>query len=222
MQTFADQSQASTAPVLFDSLADHFYRVAADLYPPGDSQALVIAAANPGEGASTIALNLAAALARNRARSVLLVDANVRSPQLHALYGVPRAPGLADTLLQPGSDDAIIVSVGDTGMHLVPAGIEVANPIMLFESGAMQTLLGSWRKRFDAIVIDAAPLVRYPETAALAAGTDGVVLVLEAERTRQEVARAGQSLLERAQITLRGTILNKKQHIIPQRIYQLL
>jgi len=222
MQTSADLSSTPTAPVLLESLADHFYRVAADLYPCGETRSILIAATNPGEGASTVALNLAAALSRNPARRVLLVDANVRTPQLHTLYGVSRTPGLSDLLQRPDSGVEAAVPVGDSGMHLLPAGTETANPIMLFEAATMQPLMQAWRQRFDAIVIDAAPLVRYPETLSLAAGTDGVVLVLEAERTRQEVARAGQSLLERSQIPLCGTILNKKQHVIPQPIYRLL
>ena len=222
MQTSADHSQTPAAPVLLESLADNFYRVAADLYPSGERRTILIAATNPGEGASTVALNLAAALSRNPERNVLLVDANVRTPQLHTFYGVSRTPGLSDLLQHPDGGADAAVPVGDSGMHLLPAGTAAANPIMLFEAASVQPLLQAWRQRYDAIVIDAAPLVRYPETLSLAAGTDGVVLVLEAERTRSEVARAGQSLLERAQIPLCGTILNKKQHVIPQSIYRLL
>jgi Mrp family chromosome partitioning ATPase/capsular polysaccharide biosynthesis protein len=136
----------------------------------GTRQLLGLVGTTPGSGCSTVVVNLAATLAEFGFEPVA-VDANLRSPSLHALLGVERQPGVADglePLFAPFSSLA-------PGVRTVPAGGAIANP-----SAALQQLvtdLPGWRRQVQVAILDMADLSSANDAAVLAGELDGLVLV---------------------------------------------
>jgi capsular exopolysaccharide synthesis family protein len=174
-------------------------------------QIIVITSAASGEGKTTLATHLAASLARMK-RRVLLIDGDLRRPQLHTLFGVPNTYGLSDLLaLQTDNTDLIGYVAQATsvpGVHLLAAGPTDANALdMLYSSGTLN-LLTNARREFDTIIIDTPPMTDLPDARILGRMSDGVVLVVKAGVTTRDVALAAKVRLEEDRTVLLGTVLN--------------
>ncbi|MGD8495013.1 MAG: polysaccharide biosynthesis tyrosine autokinase [Gemmatimonadales bacterium] len=147
--------------------------------------ALLVTSPSTAEEKSATAGNLAVTLARAGSRTVL-VDGDMRRPAQHAPFGLERVPGLSDYLLGDESLEAVVRPTSVEALFVLPAGREVANPAELLDDPGMGALLRELRGRFDAIVIDTPPVLAVTDAAILAPDTDGVVLVLRAEKTDRD------------------------------------
>lgn len=183
---------------------------------------IAFASANPGEGTSTMALNFSLAFALNSLRRVVLVDGHIGSPALHAGFGVTRENGLMEVLRGERTLEEVLVKDPLSPLSFIPAGGAVDNPTPLYESPAFVAVLRELRERFDVIMFDVGPILRYPDMVVLTSKMDGVILVLQAESTKWEVAQHAKSCLERANVPVLGAILNRKEYFIPNMIYRLL
>lgn len=224
MSAFGSQLQ------LMPQLFDHFYRVTWDiLSAPRKAKkgkkgncAIVVSSCNRGEGASTIALNLATAFSSSSNKSTVLIDGNLRNPILHKYFSTDRARGLSELIQGEIGLTQAVAEVKADRFYFISAGREVPNPILLYETPQFAAVLEELRSIYDLIVFDSSPVIQYPETPILASGTDGVILVLESENTRWEVASAVKQNLETAHTAVLGAILNKREYYIPPAIYHLL
>ena len=108
------------------------------------------------------------------------------------------------------------------GLFMVTAGSPVANPFSLFESASINAVIESMRNEADWILLTAPPVNAYNDTVALAKKVDGVVLVVEAEQTRWEVAQSAKERLEDARANILGVVLNNRKFHIPGWIYRRL
>lgn len=213
---------------LMPQLFDHFFRVMWDiLVAPREkgkegSCMLVVSSCNRGEGASTITLNLATAFSSSSLKSILLIDGNLRNPALHKCFPSERTPGLTELIQGEIGLEQAVVKVRPERFFFISAGREVQNPILLYETPQFANLLATLRELYDLVLFDSSPVIQYPETPILASGTDGVILVLESEGTRWEVASAAKHNLETAHVPVLGAILNKREYYIPPSIYSLL
>jgi len=146
---------------------------------------VVITSVAAQEGKTTVASNLAIALARAGKR-VLLVDGDLRHPSLHNRFSVPNMIGLGN-LLQAGCDatDAqfAVLPTSVTRLSVLPSGSFTASPADLLFQPNLLALMDSYRQHFDMIVIDSAPLVGLPDARLLGRASDGVVLVARANKT---------------------------------------
>lgn len=186
------------------------------------NRAVVVASSNRREGASTVALNLAHAFSSSSMKSVVLVDGNLRDPALHEFFSRKREGGLTELVHGEIAFEQAVTEVKPRRLHFISSGRQVPNPIMLYEMPEFKRLLDQLRNIYDLIIFDSSPVIRYPETPMLASATDGLLLVLEAEGTRWEVAEAAKSALEIANVNILGAILNKREYVIPPAIYKLL
>jgi polysaccharide biosynthesis transport protein len=185
----------------------------------------VITSATVGEGKSTISGNLAVSFAQ-AGKQTILVDADLRHPTLHTMFGVGRAQGLTSLLSPP--DEAqlpaarkqshslsqrlaeAMVETYVPNLALVPAGPVVpTNPGELLASPEMAQLLDLMRRSVDVVIIDAPPLLPVADTAILASLPLGVVLVAESDRTSANSVSFARGVLDQAQARLLGVILNK-------------
>ncbi len=206
-----------------DGLSDQFQHLRTSLTHRGTrgGRVVVISSCNPREGASTVALNFAAVASKDAGSRVLLVDANLRSPVLHDQFGVSRGNGVVDIVENCCDDiDAVRTPAGRL-FSFLPAGARSDNPALVFESERFSILVAKLREAFGLVIFDAAPLIPYPDTPLLAKHADNVVLVLEYERTKWEVARIAQAKLSSAKAPLTGAVLNKKKYHIPDSIYRI-
>jgi receptor protein-tyrosine kinase len=161
------------------------------------------------EGKTTVLSNLGIVLAQTN-RRVLLVDADVRKPRLHEVFDLPNTAGLADCLRAPGATalEALMQPTRVDGLWLMPSGPTGEGVAQLLYSANLNTLLRRLRREFDLVLVDSAPMGLFPDGRLLGRLSDGVVLVMRANRARTDVLNALRSQLLQDEIPLLGTILN--------------
>ena len=161
------------------------------LSPEEPIHSLVISAATPGEGKSTVAMHLAQTAAAIGQR-VLLVDADMRSPKLHTKLDLPNLQGLSDAISTDLSlNDAIQRSPSDDNLFVLTAGAISSDPIKLLSSKKMNSLMEQFQDFFDLVIYDTPPLVGLADASILAAQTDGLVMVVGIDKTdRPMVSKA--------------------------------
>lgn len=150
---------------------------------------VMLTSADPGEGKSTIAANLAASLARAR-RNVLAIDADLRLPTLHRFFGISNESGLSRVLQGEAAwVDEVRYEPG-TGVWVMPSGPMPSNPAELLGSAAMAELLERLSRRFDVVLIDTPSLLAVADGSVLTPMADAVVLVVAQGLARAESVRA--------------------------------
>ena len=148
-----------------------------------------------GEGKSVVALNFAVALARDCEGTVCIVDADLRRPSLHRLFGIDNTTGLSDALAGTASPLSFVLPTPIERLSFLLAGTETANPARLFASHRLKEVIGELKSHFTYAVFDCAPVLGIPETKDLALRLDGVVFVVEAKRTnKRSILEAKQKL----------------------------
>lgn len=194
-----------------------YCRVAAQLHQAQQARALttiLVASALPGEGKSLTAANLALALSENYGKRVALIDADMRRPSLHVLFGTPGSPGLKDCLA--GTIPACQIRVSRS-LTLIPAGTPETNPLERLSSSRLRVLLSEEAKRCDWVLIDAPPLAVCPDAGLLAPLTDGVVLVVRAGHTQLPAVETAIQAIGRERIV--GVVLNRSASAAAQYRY---
>lgn len=173
---------------------------------------LVVTSASPGEGKTTVASNLAIALAEIN-RRVLLIDADMRKPRLHQVFGVSNRSGLSNLLRErtPSNGTPLAGLVQATGipeLFVLSSGPGAPSIPNLLHSERMAELLAKARAEFDTILIDSPPMLPIADARILARSADAVVLVVQAGRTSRDSARTVVSrFLEDGSVVL-GVVLN--------------
>jgi Mrp family chromosome partitioning ATPase len=154
---------------------------------------------------------------------VLLIDCNPANPELANLFGCNPNPGLSDFLDGGAEAAAIIRSTPTHGLDLVPFGSTRPSRLNRYEPSHMRSKLDTLRTpdgaRYDLIIIDGPSSFNEPDIALSASVFDGVVLVIECERTRWEVVKNYQDSLRDSKVLLLGAILNKRRYYIPKGFY---
>ena len=139
-------------------------------------QVVLVASSIPGEGKTTVAVNLALALAQHQ--RTCLVDADLRRPCVAATFGVRSDKGLGDVLLGSLALEDALVSMPDSPqLSILPGGKASDERSYLIASTAMELIMESLRAQFDFIVLDSPPIIPYAEGRALSTLTDGIIFV---------------------------------------------
>jgi succinoglycan biosynthesis transport protein ExoP len=170
---------------------------------------LMVTSALPQEGKTTTAGNLAIVFAQGGSR-VLLVDADLRKPGVHSLFGLPNQHGLT-TLFR---DEAATVTevAGETelaNLRVVTSGPLPPNPAELLGSKRWLAILERLKAEADLVIIDSPPLQAVTDAALLAAVVDGTVLVIHARRTRRGAVRQAREALARSGGNILGVTMNR-------------
>lgn len=168
---------------------------------------IVVTSPHAGEGRTTVVANLAAAFAETGSR-VILVDADLRRPTLHALFGLANDEGLSTALLADVDAPLPLRQTAAPGLALLPGGPEPANPAELIGSRAFERLLVRLRTEAEYVLFDSPPAGMLADASMIAARADGVLLVVRAGRTRREPAQRARDQLERVRARLLGVVLN--------------
>ena len=168
---------------------------------------ILVASSVPDEGKSTIALYLAATLARGNAR-VLLIDADMRRATLHKFFGAASSPGLAE-ILNEEVPSAEAVPTGLENLALLPAGEAKRNPGELVLSPVWPSFLAEAKSHFDYILVDTPPVLAADDAATLAPKVDGVLFVVRASFTSARMARGALDLLRQRHVRVLGLVFNR-------------
>ena len=188
---------------------EEFRTLRSRLYQAREKQPLtklLITSALPKEGKSFTAANLAQVIVRQHGKRALLIDADLRNPQLHKVLGAEASPGLSEYLRSESDEFSIIQRGSMENLFLIPAGVNTGNPAELLANGRMKFLLSRLESMFDWIIIDSAPAVPVADAAALANFCDGVLLVVRSNSTPMDAAR--QARKEFAERNVIGVVLN--------------
>jgi capsular exopolysaccharide synthesis family protein len=169
---------------------------------------VVLTSALPGEGKSTVATGLAAALAREPGRRVLLLEADLRRPSLCAALGVSPRVGLSE-FLNGQVENMPLRDVVPGGFSLVVAGqAEIERPEVL-GSPRMQAVLEAARERFDFVLVDSTPLLPVTDAVLMQEMVDGFLLVVRARQTPRDAVDEALSKLRPDRLV--GLVLNDHQ-----------
>jgi capsular exopolysaccharide synthesis family protein len=173
---------------------------------------LVITSTGPLEGKTTVASNLAIALAEVHQR-ILLIDGDLYKPRLHEVFDLPNDCGLIDLLgkrkLSAGvSLKDVAQETAVQGLSLLPSGPQSAGATHLLYSPALLDLLRQARQDFDTVVIDTPPMLELPDARVLGRAADAVILVVRAGKTTRDATLAAKQRFSEDGTLVLGTILN--------------
>jgi len=190
------------------AMAEQYRRLAAALHHSQTTQGtrlVMIASAEASDGKSLTAANLALTLSESYRRDVLLIDADLRRPTLHTLFGAPNVSGLNDGL-HAGRDGKLAVQKLTDTLTLLPAGRPDPDPMSTLTSSRMANILTESAQRFDWVLIDTPPLGFLADAHLLSTLLDGVVLVVRANKTAYASVAKAVDALGRNRIL--GVVLN--------------
>lgn len=168
---------------------------------------LLVTSSGPGEGKSTTLANLAVAMSDGD-RTVILVDADLRRPSQHELFGLSNEHGLSDMFrTESAFDDPPLQSVPDSSLKVLTSGSLPPIPSQLLAARKMDEVIACLVERADIVLFDAPPVVAVTDASLLASKVDGVLLVVRAGDTRRDHVRAAKDRLEKVNARLVGAVL---------------
>ncbi|MEG4107328.1 polysaccharide biosynthesis tyrosine autokinase [Microcoleus sp. S13_C5] len=171
-------------------------------------RSLLIGSAVAGDGKSTVALHLAATAAAVGQR-VLLVDADLRCPQLHAKLGLPNVRGLGEAISTDLSlNDAIQRAPNQENLFVLTAGQIPPDPIKLLSSKKMQYLMEQFQAFFDLVIYDTPPVAGLADTHLIAARTDATIMVVQIGQTDRSQVRKALEELKISGASVLGIVAN--------------
>jgi len=198
---------------------EHYRRLAALMYEAQVERGIktvLLTSAVPREGKTTTICNLAAALSESYRQRVLLIDADLRRPSVHELFGVPNVNGLSDAL-QTDVRNARIVPVSSR-LSVLPAGRPSTDPVGGLSSGRMATILREAAGEHDWVFLDTPPVGLLPDAQHIVRMADAVLLVIAAGVTPYKLVQ--RAVAEVGAERILGTIMNRvDQESLPMTSY---
>lgn len=191
--------------------AEDFHRISSALtYVSVSStvRVLLVTASSSGEGKSTVSANLAMTLAGLR-HSVLLIDADLRRPRIHLHAGIDGSVGLTSVLLDQVPLEIATHPVSGTTLDVLPAGAIPPNPAEMLTSARMEELIATASQKYDYVIVDTPPALSVADANLLAPIVDGVLLVVDATKTRRAALAETKRSLELGGARILGTVLNR-------------
>jgi len=175
--------------------------------PPGHPKTIVITSAGPGEGKSFTAANLGMAMAQ-AGHKVLLMDADLRRPMVHKIFGVSRATGLCTGLVGEATLEEAVVETDVPNLSILPTGKVPANPTEILGSEQMVGLLQTVKEQYDIVLLDSAPVLGMADTVVLASEADAVIIVIKTGAATRKALKLALAQLERVDAQICGVVLN--------------
>ncbi len=174
-----------------------------------NASSILVTSSVPGEGKSITAVNLALSLVET-GEKILLIDADMRKPQVSRYLDLANDAGLSNVLAGQAELDEVLQPWGDQGLTVLASGSVPPNPAELLGSQRMRDLLMDLTSQFDRVVIDSPPILPVTDAVVISREVDGVLLVIRAHKTpRNEVSHAAASL-RAVDAPVVGAVLNMR------------
>lgn len=161
-----------------------------------------------GEGKTTTIANLATAFAQT-GKKVILVDADLRKPNVHRLFNLANLRGLSNAVIHEQDLETLITKTEVDNLVILPAGPVPPNPSELLGSKSMKDIISKLSKEYDYVFIDAPPVAIVTDAAIIANMSDGVMIVAVAGKTEIKNLQYAKKLLNNANANILGVIINK-------------
>lgn len=173
----------------------------------GRQRSIVVTSSSAAEGKTETVINLARVLA-DAGESVLLVDADLRRPQVATRMGLDSQLGLSDVLTERGSFEDLAISVTPGPLTVLPAGTIPPNPSELLGSSSLRDLMAKVEKQYDYVLFDSPPLLPVTDAAVLSAQAGGAIVVVRSGKARRGQLKPALELLKTGDVTILGLVLN--------------
>jgi capsular exopolysaccharide synthesis family protein len=192
---FAEAFRTIRTNVLFSSAED-------------GPRSIVVTSTMPGEGKSVVSSNVAISLAF-AGQTVLLIDADMRRPQVHSMFGIPQEPGLSNAIVGTAPASEAIQRTAVPNLWVLPAGRQPPNPAELLGSRRFREFLSSLGKHFTWVIVDSPPVLAVTDSSVVSHLVNGVIFVVGAEMTGRTAAKTALDQLDGAKAKYLGAVLNK-------------
>lgn len=169
---------------------------------------ILVTSSQPGEGKTTTAINTAIALSQLKART-LIIDADMRRPSLHKVFGIAHSQGLSTYLSSNDVEIAeLIQKLPLPDLYLLPCGMIPPDPTELISSGKMKELLDILALEFQYIIIDSPPLINVSDPVVLSTLAEGVIFVVKGGDTKRSIVRRARQELASVRARIIGVVVN--------------
>ncbi len=204
-----------------DARMEGLYQSICSMLPSDRGRMVGFIGAHEGAGATSISAELARVAEKGHGATVLLVDTDSRGGAACGRFGLKPATGIQDALANNRPVEEAIVQSGSSHLYLSVLSTNSAGGINA-DSKTLQSALDRLRDEFDFILFDAPPAMESATGLAISAMADGMILVVEAEKTRWQVAESVRDAVEKQGGNVLGVVLNKRQYHIPDFVYKRL
>lgn len=170
---------------------------------------IVITSTSPNEGKSEVSINLAASLAQ-QGKKVIIIDADMRKPTQHKLTEVSNTEGLSTFLLKRSGVDSINhLTINDVNLDVLTSGPVPPNPAEMLASVSMEQTLKAFGDFYDYVIIDTPPLLATTDAQILASIADATLLVVDIKKTKRRQVIESRRRLDNVGAKLLGLVMNK-------------
>lgn len=176
--------------------------------PNGLPQIMLVTSAQAGEGKTTTSLAVSAGFAR-MGRKVLLIDADMRRPSVHRRMSVPNERGLSTLLTSNDTLESVVAATAMPNLAALSAGPVPPSPTELLSTARMEEVLQTAAQRYDVVVVDSPPILGLADAPLMSALVDGVIFVVEADRSRRGALKSALRRLRAMRPLLLGAVLAK-------------
>ncbi|AEF17736.1 capsular exopolysaccharide family [Thermoanaerobacterium xylanolyticum LX-11] len=172
-------------------------------------KSILITSSLPNEGKSTIIKNLAYALAMTGVK-VIVVDCDLRNPTVHQMFKIPNMSGLTNIIVEDDRYEKYVISDKEfDNLGIITSGPIPPNPSELIGSNRMKVFLDRLKEDYDYVLLDAPPVLLVTDPTVLAPVVDGVILVIQANKTEIEATKRAKEILTNLKANILGAVLNK-------------
>lgn len=192
------------------------------LIPDSTRKIIQFIGSREGEGTSTVVREFARVSASKFGKLVLLLDADQDHPTQHLFFNIRPECGWQEVLQDNGPIDKAPYQIGETRLFVSPSSRNFVSDLHTLNSLLIDVFWKKLRERFDLILIDSPPATISADGLALSSKVDGIVLVVEAEKTRWPVAESVKDRINRSGGNILGIVLNKRRLYIPEWVYKRL
>lgn len=178
----------------------------------GQHRVVQISSPHAGDGKSVLAANLAVSIAQS-GKTVLLVDAELRRPRLHKLFGRANECGLACLLGSDRTPENAVQDSGVPGLRILPCGPQPSQPAELLTSHRFEQLLAQFREQYDFVIVDTPPLLEVTDPGVVAPRVDGVLLTLCPRKCSRPSAERACEILTGLGANVIGVVINDSETV---------
>ena len=192
----------------------------ASLYPENPVRAFLVTSALRGEGKTVTVANLATAFSQEVGKKTIVIDGDLRKPNLHNVFNIDREPGLSEVLSGKLEVDYFLKKPAVGNLYVIPSGKTPANPAELVGSSRMKETLGRLKEEFDWVLFDMAPILAVTDAGVLGQMLDGSIIVVRAGRTQAVDVERAYSLLLEANAKPIASLMTSVVTYIPYYLYR--